>query len=92
MESIAAALRTKNSDELTWEYVTTTMIDEYDARKKNISNINRSNNKHMKNWRGHDIGIEMKLEDGTVTNNCPMNIGLAARALAAALNGRSGNS
>lgn len=27
MESIAAALRTKNANELTWEYVTTTMID-----------------------------------------------------------------
>lgn len=33
MEPIAAALRTKNEDELTWEYVTTTLIDEHDARK-----------------------------------------------------------
>ena len=33
LESTAAALRTKDITELTWEYVTTTLIDEYNARK-----------------------------------------------------------
>lgn len=32
LESTAAALRTKDAKELTWEYVTTTLIDEYNAR------------------------------------------------------------
>ena len=31
LESTAAALRTKESSELTWEYVATTLIDEYNA-------------------------------------------------------------
>ena len=33
LESTAAALRTKESSELTWDYVATTLIDEYKARQ-----------------------------------------------------------
>lgn len=34
MEPIAAALRTKDADDLTWDYVSTTLIDEYNANRK----------------------------------------------------------
>lgn len=41
MESTAAALRTKDSSELTWEYVATTLIDDYNARQETIgTNVN----------------------------------------------------
>lgn len=35
LESTAAALRTKEVSELTWDYVATTLIDEYNARQSN---------------------------------------------------------
>ena len=41
MESIAAALRTKDASDLTWEYVTTTLIDEYNAKQKTDSKGNK---------------------------------------------------
>ena len=34
MEPIAAALRTEDADDLIWDYVATTLIDEYNAKKK----------------------------------------------------------
>ena len=37
MEVIAAALRTKDADNLSWEYVTTTLIDEFDVKYSNCS-------------------------------------------------------
>ena len=37
LESTAAALRTKDASELTWEYVATTLIDEYNAREASSS-------------------------------------------------------
>lgn len=33
LETTAAALRTKNVEDLTWEFVTTTLIDEYNSRQ-----------------------------------------------------------
>lgn len=33
LESTAATLRTKDATDLTWEYVATTLIDEYNARR-----------------------------------------------------------
>lgn len=42
LESTAAALRTKDTSELTWDYVATTLIDEYNARESVSNNNNNS--------------------------------------------------
>lgn len=42
MEPAAAALRTKEIDMLTWDYVSTALIDEYNAR--HIISVSQNNN------------------------------------------------
>ena len=53
LESTAAALRTKDVAELTWDYVATTLIDEYNARQASPASFERSgrNRKRRKNKR-----------------------------------------
>ena len=49
LESTAAALRTKDVTELTWEFVATTLIDEYNARKSHglgFGKAGRSRSRH----------------------------------------------
>lgn len=43
LESTAAALRTKDVTELTWDYVATTLIDEYNAKHSNGSGLGIGN-------------------------------------------------
>lgn len=45
---IAAAFGTKNFDEITWQYVKTTLIIEFNARKKTSTNFNNLKNKRCK--------------------------------------------
>ena len=50
LESTAAALRTKDIDDLKWDYVATTLIDEYNARQTSSSNSGKGNkNRNRKN-------------------------------------------
>lgn len=42
-DSTAATLRTKDTSGLTWEYVATTLIDEYNVRKSTMEGSGRSN-------------------------------------------------
>jgi len=48
LESTAAALRTKEVSELTWDYVATTLIDEYNAREMSKPNGSVSSSKSKK--------------------------------------------
>lgn len=48
LESTAAALRTKAVSELTWDYVATTLIDEYNAREMSKPNGSGSSSKSKK--------------------------------------------
>lgn len=48
IESIAPALRTKEVSELTWDYVSTTLIDQYNARELSTVNNNGSYSKSKK--------------------------------------------
>ena len=47
LESTAAALRTKDASELSWDYVATTLIDEYNA-KSTTANLSGSRNGRKK--------------------------------------------
>ena len=52
LESTAAAIRTKDASELNWDYVATTLIDEYNA-KSTTSNSSRSRHRRKKGRRGN---------------------------------------
>lgn len=53
LESTAAALRTKEAHELTWEYVATTLIDEYNARSSvGAGSGGTSKNRGRRKFRG----------------------------------------
>ena len=55
LESTAAALRTKDIGELTWDYVATTLIDEYNAKESSTSGSGSSHkprNRRKKNKQG----------------------------------------
>lgn len=64
LESAAAALRTKNTAELTWDYVATTLIDEYNARHQSSFNSRRPNKnrtkRKQKNKRGSTASLSSK--------------------------------
>lgn len=59
LESTAAALRTKEASELTWDYVATTLIDEYNARLVSSDTINTSSAKSKKKKRKSKITSSM---------------------------------
>lgn len=65
LESTAAALRTKEVSELTWDYVATTLIDEYNAREmsKHDGPGSSSKSKKKKN-KSKSSNISSSMESG----------------------------
>ena len=63
LESTAAALRTKDASDLTWEYVTTTLIDEYNAKSATGSSDTKRPKKN-RSKRGNKSKNSDKQEDG----------------------------
>ena len=100
LESTAAALRTKDVVELTWDYVATTLIDEYNARQMPSSSSGRGN--RNRSWRkrkgkgGLASTTRADLRQGHSDSDDASDIESTARALAAALKSfkseRGGNS
>lgn len=89
MEAIAAALRTKDADDLTWDYVATTLIDEYNARHKTKTKSNKSNKRRNKH-KGKKSTPETTADDEESSSEENTDIQMATRALAAALGSLSG--
>lgn len=87
MEPIAAALRTKDSDDLTWEFVSTTIIDEYNA-KHNTNPIGNKSGKRKKNRKRHGYQSARHHDYDKSSSDESYNIDTAARTLAAALQGQ----
>ena len=91
LESTAAALRTKEASELTWEYVATTLIDEYNAKQSSIISSGRcseSDSKRKKKGRNStDSGKRhgQNHNDSSDSEGNSSDIETTARALAAAL-------
>ena len=86
MESISAALRTKDANELTWEYVTTTMIDEYNARHKLKPMSNKKGRrKSRRKLRRHQLASATDDDDSSIDESIDEK--RATRVLAAALHG-----
>ena len=90
LEPIAAALRTKDAQDLTWAYVTTTLIDEHNARRKMTSN-----NKVSRKFRGRTAHKAKHahvnaIKDADSSSDESVDIEAAARTLAAAIQSRSG--
>ena len=56
LESTAAALRTKDIDDLKWDYVATTLIDEYNARQTSSSNSGKGNKNRNRKRRNRKSG------------------------------------
>jgi len=59
LESTAAALRTKEVTELTWDYVATTLIDEYNARLVSSNPVNTNSAKSKKKKKKSKISTSM---------------------------------
>lgn len=87
MEPIAAALRTKNADELTWEYVATTLIDEHNSRQSSCLKADKGA-KRKKNRKQTSRRRDFKTDDGNSTGDESVDIDAAAKVLAAAMNDR----
>lgn len=92
MEPIAAALRTKDADDLTWDYVSTTLIDESNARHTADTKRSRSNKRKTKKKGKRNARHATADEDGSSSDESG-DIHMATRALAMALgNLKGGNS
>ena len=91
MESIAAALRTKDAKELTWEYVTTTMIDEFNSKNKSEGKAKKHGKKKFKHRVPRHQVASTVHEDGSSSDGS-VDVNKAARAFAAALNGNRSRS
>jgi len=91
LEATAAALRTKDISELTWDYVATTLIDEYNAKQVSIPpsesgsrNRNRRRNRRKSgSASGHGDGSNNNHEYTHADDSSDVEI--TARALAVAL-------
>lgn len=84
MEPIAAALRTKDADDLTWEYVATTLIDEYNSRfKTGIKSSKYGNGKGKGKWKRRTVEVDS--DGGGGSSDESTNIQIATRALVTAL-------
>ena len=91
MESIAAALRTKDAEELTWEFVSTTLIDEFRARRRPFSKSTMSGKRKKKNKDKRNVPYFNNHDDESSSDEAS-SIQIATRALAAALgNMKAGN-
>lgn len=84
MEPIAAALRTKDADELTWDYVATTLIYEYNYRRKSVVKTNEYGKRRNK-LKGERNNSDVNGDDNEKISEDSTNIGMATRALAMAL-------
>jgi len=91
LEPIAAALRTKDADDLTWDYVATTLIDEYNARHK-AGNKPRKSDKRKRKNKGKQNSVDVNDDGDRSSSDESDNIQMAARALAAALDNLKGGS
>ena len=83
LESTAAALRTKESSELTWEYVATTLIDEYNA-KRSSGALGSSSSRHRWKSKGRRKKSKAFVSDMKGDSDSS-DVESTARALAAAL-------
>lgn len=93
LESTAAALRTKDVTELTWDYVATTMIDEYNAKQfvSSESGGKSGRNRRKRNKRGSYTSSRITQNDNDESDNS--DIESKVRALTVALKSvKSGNS
>lgn len=94
LESTAAALRSKESSELTWEYVATTLIDGYNAKRASGGTSSHQNSRR-KGWRRNKKPNNSDPRSNTADSD-DSGIDSAARVVAAALQtaniNRSGNS
>lgn len=91
LEAIAVALRTMDVAELTWEYVTTTLIDEYNARNMAVSRSNKGRKKRNKR-KGKTVPTHLVgLDEVEGSSEESFLIQAAVRALVTAMqNGRGG--
>ena len=92
LESTAAALRTKDVKDLTWDYVATTLIDEYNARNVTSGRSNKTRNRRKNKNKSKNGSGSHSHADNSVTNNDSdsddnVEIEQVSRALAAALKG-----
>lgn len=84
MEPIAAALRTKDTDDLSWEFVSTTLIDEYNA--KHGSNASGLKSGKRKRYRKRQGKQNILSNDGQMSSSDEsVDIDSVSRALAAAI-------
>eukprot|EP00171_Calliarthron_tuberculosum_P008425 IDg8425t1 len=86
LESTAAALRTKDATELTWDYVATTLIDEYNARRITITDSRRrGRNQNRRSSKVKSELVNPSTSQGGDHLEPSSEIETTARALAAAL-------
>lgn len=87
MEPIAAALRTKDADDLTWDYVATTLIDEYNARStsKNPQKHGKQNGRKRSKKNGKRNPRMSEYGDDASSAEEETNVDQVVRTLAAAL-------
>ena len=89
LEPTAAALRTKDASDLTWEYVATTLIDEYNARQKSTTSMHRGVKKRNKRKFKTRKPLQKRTDDGESCSDASIDIETAAKTLAAAVQGHS---
>ena len=99
LEPTAAALRTKSISELTWDYVATTLIDEYNARHASSTRPNKTRNRRKNKTKSKNPSTSQTQDDPPHRDDSDSDgseIETTARAFAAALKavktGRNGNS
>lgn len=89
METIAAALRTKESKELTWDFVATSLIDEYNSKYKSefmLSKLNKQNRNRRHKKYGKLNPHRAQNDDDDRTEEDLPNVEKVIRTLAATLN------
>ena len=95
LESTAAALRTKEASELTWEYVATTLIDEHNARGDSMASSGRSKKSKSKRKKKAKGSVDRtKRKDNNKSSDSEdssSDIEVTARAFAAALKSMKSN-
>lgn len=89
LESTAAALRTKEVSELTWDYVATTLIDEYNAKQSNITSSESRRQRWRKKKKGANVPSHTSQTMNEETDTTDMDP--AARAFTVALKSMKNN-
>ena len=75
----------KDANELTWEYVATTLIYEFNARRKTIGSSRKSRNRKSRKGKKSEYGRSFVKMDEDSSSDESVDLEKAARTLAAAL-------